>query len=76
MKFDIIGQFIDSQAFQSLVDEAADNPDAEEVLNTIRLSLESLQFFAEKGITNRVLKETQALHKTIEFLRQVYEEEN
>ena len=76
MKFDIIEQFNDSPAFQSLVDEAADNPDAEEILSVIRLSLESLQFFAERGITNRVLKETQALHKTIEFLRQVYEEEN
>jgi len=76
MKFDIIEQFIDSPAFQSLVDEAADNPDAEEILSVIRLSLESLQFFAERGITNRVLTETQSLHKTIEYLRQVYEEEN
>ena len=76
MKFDIINKFIDGPVFQSLVDEASDNPDAEDLLETIKLSLESLQFFAELGITNRVERETKAIHTTIEFLRQVYEEEN
>ena len=70
-----IKQFINSPLFDQLSDEAEHNNDALQLLETINLSIESLIFFKERGVQDRVTLETNNLNNIFNYLKQVYETE-
>jgi len=70
---DMIKQFIESEVFNNLTDEATNNPDACQLLEIITLSVESLIFFKEHDIQNRVQLEAQNLNTLFNYLKEVYQ---
>jgi len=72
MKF--VKQFMNSSAYDSLVKEADHNQHAIQLLEVISISIESLIFFKEHNITNRVQTEQQNLHTLFEHIKSIYEE--
>ena len=70
-----VNQFIQSDAYNSLMLEADHNQNAVELLEIVALSIESLLFFKENNITNRVQIEQRNLHSLFEHIKLIYEEQ-
>jgi hypothetical protein len=70
---EIIKQFIESDVFESLTEEASDNIEACKLLEIITLSVESLIFFKEHDVQNRVQLESQNLNTLFNYLKEVYQ---
>lgn len=70
---DMIKQFIESDVFESLTEEATNNTDACDLLEIITLSVESLIFFKEHDVQNRIQLESQNLNTLFNYLKEVYQ---
>jgi len=71
---DNVKQFINSDIYRQLSDEAEHNSDALHLLEVIELSMASLIFFKENKIKNRELLEARNLNNVFTYLREIYEE--
>jgi hypothetical protein len=70
-----MNDFTQSKAFNCLLDEAENNPNAMQLLEIINLSLESLIFFKENNIENRVQIEAYNLNKLTNYITEIYEDQ-
>lgn len=70
----MVKQFMRSDAYEQLTQEAEYNPNAMELLDIVSLSLESLVFFKSKNIHNRVQLETININKLFNFITEIYEQ--
>lgn len=71
---DTVKSFLAGDAYASLVDEADHNDEAIKLLEAINISIASLIFFKENGIDNRVEREAHSLHRTFEYITELYEQ--
>lgn len=71
---EMVKQFMRSDAYEQLTQEAEHNPNAMELLDIVSLSLESLVFFKSKNIHNRVQLETININKLFNFITEIYEQ--
>lgn len=71
---DNVKQFINSDAYRQLSDEAEHNSNALHLLEVIELSIASLIFFKENKIKNRELLEARNLNNLFTYLKEIYEE--
>lgn len=71
---EMVKQFMRSDAYEQLTQEAEYNPNAMELLDIVSLSLESLVFFKSKNIHNRVQLETININKLFNFITEIYEQ--
>ncbi len=71
---EMVKQFMRSDAYEQLTQEAEHNHNAMELLDIVSLSLESLVFFKSKNIHNRVQLETININKLFNFITEIYEQ--
>jgi len=71
---DQLSQFLDSAAYQSLVEEAEHNHHALQLMENIHLNVDSALFFARLNETDRMNRELQCIEKIIKLLTKLYEE--
>lgn len=72
MKF--VKQFMNSDAYSSLLVEADTNEHALELLEIINLTIESLLFFLERDISTRAEMEQQNLYNLFQYIKETYEQ--
>ena len=74
MNTSTIRLFLDSEAYHMLSEEAVHNDDAMELMDMINMSLQSIIFFKQHKINNRVSMEMINLHKLFTFITEIYEQ--
>ena len=72
---DTIKGFLASNAYKSLAAEAEHNEHAVELLEIIDISIESLIFFKQNNIEDRVQYELYKLTNTFNYIIELYEEQ-
>ena len=69
-----VKQFMDSDIFEQLSNEASHNDNALELLEMVDISVASLLFFKQNKIKNRELLEAHNLNKLFDYIKEVYEQ--
>ena len=70
-----VKSFLNSGVYEQLVCEAEHNECAIELMSMIDLSLESIIFFQTRNEQTRVTRELEHLTKTLNYIKEVYEEQ-
>ena len=71
----VIKGFLDSNAFKSLATEAEYNENAVELLEIIAMAIDSLLFFKQNNIEDRIQYELYKLTNTFNYIIELYEEQ-
>lgn len=67
--------FLESKVYEQLVEEAEYNECAIELMSMIDLSMESILFFQSIDEQTRVTRELKLLTKTLNYIKEIYEEQ-
>ena len=70
-----VKSFLESKVYEQLVEEAEYNECAVELMSMIDLSMESIIFFQSINEQTRVKRELKQLTKTLNYIKEIYEEQ-
>ena len=69
-----VKQFMNSDAFEQLSNEATHNDSALQLLEMIDMGIASLLFFNKHKIKNRELIEARNLNQLLDYVKEVYQQ--